>query len=81
MKCEVLLLVDVFENVQEDLYDLIQIRPLDIIVFAPSLVWDAVLLRTGINVELLSHLDMHMIEKMQRGGLCFVVSQRYVCGK
>ena len=37
------------------------------------------LLKTKVKLELLHDLDMlNMIEKMKRGGLCFVGSKRYV---
>ena len=41
--------------------------------------WDAMLLKTKAQLELLYNIDMlNMIEKMKRGGLCFVGSKRYV---
>ena len=37
------------------------------------------LVKTRLKLELLHDLDMlNMIEKMKRGGLCFVGSKRYV---
>ena len=47
-------------------------------LIAPSLARGAMLMQTGIKLDLLSDLDMlKMVEKMKRGGLCFVGSQRY----
>ena len=46
---------------------------------APSVAWDAMLLMTGVELDLITDLEMlEMIEKMKRGGLCFVGSQRHV---
>ena len=46
---------------------------------APSLAWGAMLLKTKVKLELLHDSNvLHMIEKMKRGGLRFVGSQRYV---
>ena len=48
-------------------------------ISAPSLAWDAMLLMTKIELELITGHDMlDMIEKMKRGGLCFVGSKRHV---
>ena len=48
-------------------------------ISAPSLAWDARLLMTGIELDLITELEMlEMIEKMKRGGLWFVGSERHV---
>ena len=45
---------------------------------APSLAWDAMLLKPNVKLELLYNLDMfNMLEKMKRGGLCVLLSNRY----
>ena len=45
----------------------------------PSLAWGAMLIHTGVKLDLISNDDiLIMIERMQRGGLCFVGSKRYV---
>ena len=46
---------------------------------APSLAWDAMLLLTNIELDLITDLKMlDLVERMKRGGLCFVGSKRYV---
>ena len=51
-------------------------------ISAPSLAWDAMLLMTGIELDLITDREMlEMIEKMKRGGLCFVGSERHVKAK
>ena len=48
-------------------------------ISAPSCAWDAMLLKTDIELDLIMDLEMlEMIEKMKRGGLCFVGSKRHV---
>ena len=47
-------------------------------ISAPSLAWDAMLFKTGIELELISDVTMlEMIERQKRGGLCFVGSKRH----
>ena len=48
-------------------------------VCAPGLAWDAMLLNTKVELDLIADLEiMDMIERQQRGGLCYVGSTRYV---
>ena len=76
--CDVLLLADVFENFSKTCIEYYDIDPTNYLT-APSLAWDAMLLKTKAKLELLYNIDMlNMIEKMKRGGLCFVGSKRYV---
>ena len=47
-------------------------------ISATSLAWDAMLLMTGVELDLITDREMlDMIEKMHRGGLCFVGSKRH----
>ena len=46
---------------------------------APSLAVEMCLLNTRIKISLMQRIDrLNMMERMMRGGLCFVGSQRYV---
>ena len=46
---------------------------------APSLAWDAMLLKTGVVLDQITDLKtLDFVEKMKRGGLCFVGSKRHV---
>ena len=48
-------------------------------VSAPGLAWEAMLLNTKVELDLITDLEiMDMIERQKRGGLCFVGSKRYV---
>ena len=76
--CDVLILADNFENCKKTCIENYDIDPTNYLT-PPSLSWDAMLLNTKAKLELLHDLDMlNMIEKMKRGGLCFVGSKRYV---
>ena len=78
LKCDVVFLSGVFENLRKTCIEYYNLDPTNYLT-APSLAWDAMLRMTGIKLELLYDLDMiSMIEKMKRGGLCFVGSKRYV---
>ena len=76
--CDVLLLVDVFENFRKTCLTYYKLDPASDYT-SPSLAWDACLKMTNIKLNLMTDIDMlNMMEKMKRGGLCFVESQRYV---
>ena len=78
LKCDVLQLADVFENFRKLCMNGYELDPANY-YSAPGLSWDAMLLKTDIELELITDLEMlHMIEKMKRGGLCFVGSKRHV---
>ena len=48
-------------------------------ISAPALAWDAMLLKTDIKLELTHDaLVLDIMERMKRGGLCFVGSKRQV---
>ena len=78
LKTDVLLLVDVFEKFVEIIC--LKYYKLDPCYYfsSPGLSWDAMLKMTGIKLELISDVDMHLfIEKGMRGGIS-CISKRLV---
>ena len=70
VQCDTLLLADVFENFRNKC---IEIYKLDLAHFlsTPGLGWQACLKKTGVELELLTDIDMLlMIEKGISGGMC-----------
>jgi len=66
---DVLLLPDVFENFRKVFQDRYGLDPANYYT-APGLSWDALLKKTGVELELLTDLDMHLfIERGMRGGI------------
>lgn len=78
LKTDVVLLADVFENFRKTCINYYDLDPANYIS-APSLAWDAMLLKTGISLEQISDMKiLDIVERQKRGGLCFVGSKRYV---
>jgi hypothetical protein len=78
LQCDVLLLSDVFENFRKTCHNYYGLDPANYIS-APGLAWDAMLLKTNIKLELIHDaLILDIMERMKRGGLCFVGSKRHV---
>ena len=76
---DTLLLADVFENLRKVCREKYGLDPAHYYsCSAPGLSWDALLNKTGVELELLTDLDMHLfIERGMRGGIS-MVSKRYV---
>ena len=73
---DVLLLADVFENFRKVCQEKYGLDPAHYYT-APGLSWDALLKKTGVELELLTDLDMHLfIERGMRGGTT-MVGKRY----
>ncbi|CAH1639524.1 unnamed protein product [Spodoptera littoralis] len=69
LKCDVLLLCDIFEKFRDMSLNYYSLDPC-FYVSSPSLSWDAMLLHTKVELELISDVDMYqMLEDGIRGGL------------
>lgn len=69
LKCDVLLLCDIFEKFRNTSLHYYKLDPA-YYVTSPSLSWDAMLLYTGVELELISNLEIYeLLEKGIRGGL------------
>lgn len=69
IKCDVLLLCDVFENFRSLCLQFYNLDPVYYIT-SPSLSWDAMLMYTNVELELISDLEIYQfLEKGIRGGL------------
>lgn len=76
LKSDVLLLADVFESFRDTCLSFYKLDPCHYFT-APGLSWDAMILLTKVELDLLSDLDMHLfVEKGIRGGIS-VITHRY----
>ena len=76
LKTDILLLVDVFENFRKTCLTYYRFDPLHYVT-SPGLAWDAMLKMTGINLELITDIDMQLfIERGLRGGISYI-AHRY----
>ena len=75
-RTDVLLLADVFETFRKTCMEQYNLDPAHYYT-SPGLSWDALLKKTGVELELLTDYDQHLfIEKGMRGGIS-MVSKRY----
>ena len=78
LKSDVLRLADVFENFRETCFQYYELDPAHF-YSAPGLSWNACLKMTGIELELISDVDMYlMIEKGLRGGMSVITHRKAV---
>ncbi|XP_046851910.1 uncharacterized protein LOC124445250 [Xenia sp. Carnegie-2017] len=69
LRTDVLLLADIFENFQKLCLERYRLDPAHYYT-SPGLSWDVLLKHTGVELELLTDIDMHLfIEKGLRGGI------------
>ena len=68
----------VFTRFRETCLDYYELDPANYLS-APGLAWDAMLKMTKVELDLISDPEMfNMMDRMKRGGLCFVGSMRHV---
>ena len=76
MKTDVALLADVFENFRNLCQEQYGLDPAHYFT-SPGLSWDALLKKTGVELELFTDLEMHLfVERGMRAGIS-MVSKRY----
>ena len=76
MTTDVLLLADVFENFRKICQEKYGLDPAHY-YSAPGLSWDALLKKTGVKLELLTDMDMHLFIEWGMSGGISMVSKRY----
>ena len=75
LKIDVLLLVDVFEKFINTCLDYYGLDPCHYFS-SPGLSWDAMSKMTGVELEVISDIDMHLfIEKGMRGGISYIAKR------
>ena len=75
LKTDVLLFADVFEKFIKTCLDYYELDPCHYFR-SPGLSWDAIFKMTGVELELISDIDMHLfIEKGMRGGISYIAKR------
>jgi hypothetical protein len=78
LKCDVFILADVFENFRNLSLQQYKLDPAQYYT-APGLFWDAMLRNTGVELELLTDMDMlHFFRKGIRGGVSTCVGRKAI---
>ena len=77
LKTDVFLLADIFENFRVEAVRTYQLDPANYYTLPGFAAWDALLMYSGVSLELLTDYDQHLfVESGMRGGVS-MVSQRY----
>ena len=77
LQTDVVLLADVFENFRKTRIANYELDPANYMT-APGLAWDAMLLQTKVELELIhDEKVLDIMERHKKGGLCVVGSKRY----
>ena len=75
LKTDVLLLADVLEKFIKTCLDYYGLDPCHYFS-SPGLSWDAMLKMTGVELEFINDIDMHLfIEKGMRGGISYIAKR------
>ena len=75
LKSDVLLLADIYENFRKTCLEYYKLDPCHCFT-SPGLSWDAMLKMTGVNLELMTYIDMfQFIEKGMRGGISYIANR------
>ena len=74
VQSDTLLLVDVFENFRNKCIEIYELDPTHFLS-TPGLAWQACLKKTGVKLELLTDIDMFMVQKGIRGGICHAINR------
>ena len=73
LKCDTLLLADVFENFRKMCLKIYELDPVKRIS-APGLTWKSALKKTEVKLELLTDIDaLLIVEREIRGGICHAI--------
>ena len=66
--------MDVFENFRNRCIEIYELDPTHFLS-TPGLAWQACLKNTGVKLELLTDIDMFMVQKGIRGGICHAINR------
>ena len=81
LESDIVLLADVYESFRKKSMEIYGLDPTNYIS-APGFSWDAMLLYTGVELELVHDpIILDILERHKRGGLCFVGTSRYAKAK